>query len=123
MTAPASKSGSGPMLPLVPKAVCKFAAALGGVPLGAPVGAVVLLVAGAAWPSGLMGRVMVRPSRAPSYEASCPGSYTPPKKWIPTGGCTPTCARSAAASPNPFPPSGGSKTPNGSPASRPPAGP
>ena len=47
--------------------------------MGAPVGAVVLLVAGAARPRGLMGRVMVRPSTAPSYEASCPGSYTPPK--------------------------------------------
>ena len=28
---------------------------------------------------GLMGRVMVRPSTAPWYEAPCPGSYVPPK--------------------------------------------
>ena len=42
--------------------------------LGASVGAVVLLQAGAARPRGLMGRVMLRPSTAPSYEGSCPGS-------------------------------------------------
>ena len=64
---------------MAPRAVWKCAAALGGVPLGAPVGAVVLLVAGVARPRGLMGRVMVMPSTAPSYEASYPGSYTPPK--------------------------------------------
>ena len=79
MNAFTSKSGSGPMVPMTPKAVRNFAAALGGAPWGAPVGPVVLLVAGAAQPRGLMGRVMVRPSAAPSYEAACPGSYTPPK--------------------------------------------
>ena len=42
-------------------------------------GAVVLMVAGAARPRGLMGRVTMRPFTAPSYEASCPGSYTLPK--------------------------------------------
>ena len=79
MNAHTSKSGSGPMVPMAPRAVRTFTAALGGVPWGAPMGAVVLLVAGAARARGLMGRVMVRPSTAPSYEASCPGSYTPPK--------------------------------------------
>ena len=74
-----SKSGSSPMVPMAPRAVCTFAAALGGAPGGAPVGLVELLVAGAAQARGLMGRVMVRPFTAPSYEASCPGSYTPPK--------------------------------------------
>ena len=39
------------------RAVRKFAASLGGVTSGAPVGAVVLLVAGAARLRGLMGRV------------------------------------------------------------------
>ena len=48
-------------------------------PWGAPVGAVVLLVAGAARPKGLMGHVMVRPFTAPLHEASFPGLYTPPK--------------------------------------------
>ena len=38
-----------------------------------------LLVAWAARPRGLMGRVMVRPSTGPSYKASCPRSYIPPK--------------------------------------------
>ena len=57
-----SKFGSGPTVPMAPRAVRKFAAALGGAPWGAPVGPVVLLVAGAARPRGLMGRVMVRPS-------------------------------------------------------------
>ena len=66
-------------------AVRKCAAALGGVTWGAPVGAVVVLVAGAPRPRGLMGRVMVRPSTAPSYEASCPGSYTPPQNGFPLG--------------------------------------
>ena len=68
---------------------------------GGGVGAVVLLVAGAARPRGLMGRVMMRPSTACWYEASCPRSYIPPK-WIPPGGCTPICAPSAAASPTFF---------------------
>ena len=87
MNADTSKSGSGPTVPMAPRAVRKCTAALGGLPWGAPVGAVVLLVAGAAQPTGLMGRVMVRPSTAPWYEVSYPGSYTPPK-WIPNGGCT-----------------------------------
>ena len=39
----------------------------------------VMLVAEAARPRGLMKRVIVRPSTAPLYEASCPGSYTPHK--------------------------------------------
>ena len=73
MNADTLKYGSGPTVPMAPRPVWKCAAALGGVPLGAPVGAVVLLVAGAARPRGLMGRVMVRPSMAPSYEASCLG--------------------------------------------------
>ena len=38
-----------------------------------------LLIAGVARPRGLMARVMVRRSMAHSYEASCPGSYIPPK--------------------------------------------
>ena len=42
--------------------------------------------------------------------------HTGPPKWIPTGGCTPTCAPGAKASPTPFPPSGGTTAPNGSPA-------
>ena len=79
MNANISKSGSSPMVPMVVKAVRTFAAALGGAPGAAPVGRVVLLVAGAARARGLAGRVMVRPPTAPSYEASCPGSYTPPK--------------------------------------------
>ena len=79
MNAHTQKSGFGPTVPMAPKAVRKFAAALGWVPWGAPVGAVVLLMAGAARPRGLMGRVMVRPLTAPLYEASCPGSYNPPK--------------------------------------------
>ena len=83
MNAHTSKSSSGLMVPMAPRAVRTFAAALGGVPGGggggAPVGPVVLLVAGAARARGLMGRVMVRPSTAPSCEASCPGSYTPPE--------------------------------------------
>ena len=80
MKADTLKSGSGPTVPTAPRAVRKCVAALGGVPWGGPVGDVVLLVAGAARPRGLMGRVMVRPSTPPSYEASCPGSYTPPPK-------------------------------------------
>ena len=79
MNAHTSKPGSGPTVPMAPRAVRKCAAALGGVPSGAPVGAVVLMVAGATRPRGLMGRMMVRPSTAPSYEASSPGSYTPSK--------------------------------------------
>ena len=74
MNAHTLKSGSGPMVPMAPRVVHTFAASLGGVPWGAPMGAVVLLVAGAARPRGLMGRMMVRLSTAPSYEASCPGS-------------------------------------------------
>ena len=72
------------MMPIMPRGVHTFAA-LGGVPWGVPVGAVVLLVAEAARPRGLMGRVMVRPLTAPSYEASCPGSYTPPPNGFPLG--------------------------------------
>ena len=64
-----SKSGSAPTVPMAPRAVRKCTAALGGMPWGAPVGAVVLLLAGATGPRGLMGRVMLRPSTAPSYEA------------------------------------------------------
>ena len=41
-----------------------------------PVGAVVLLVAGAARPRGLMGHVIVKPPMASSHVASCLGSYT-----------------------------------------------
>ena len=78
-----SKSGSSPTVPMAARAVRKCAAALGGVLSGAPVGAVVLLVAGAARPRGLMVRVMVRPSTAPSHKASCPRSYTPPKNGFP----------------------------------------
>ena len=73
MNADTSISGSTATLPVAPGAVPKCEAALGGVPWGAPVGAVVLLVAGAARPRGLMARVMVRPSTVPLYEASCPG--------------------------------------------------
>ena len=47
--------------------------------MGGARGVVVLLVAGAARPRGSMGRMMVRPSTAPSYEASSPGSYSPAK--------------------------------------------
>ena len=79
MNAHTSKSGAGPMVPMLSRAVRTFAAALRGAPWGVAVGPVVLLVAGAAWPRGLMGRVMVRPSTAPWYEASCPGSYPPQK--------------------------------------------
>ena len=61
MNAHTSKSGFGPPVPMAPRAVRKFATALEGVPWGVPVGAVVLLGAGAARPRGLMGRVMVRP--------------------------------------------------------------
>ena len=56
MNADTSKSGFGLTVPMAPKVVRKCASALGGVPWGAPVGAVVLLVAGAARPSGLMQR-------------------------------------------------------------------
>ena len=80
MNADTSKSGCGPIVPMAPRAVRKCATALGGVPWAAPLEAVVLLVAGAARPMSLMGRVMMRPSTASSYEASCPGSYHPPPK-------------------------------------------
>ena len=79
MNANTLKFGSGQMVPMAPRAVRTFAAALGGAPGAAPVGPVVLLVAGAARARGLVGRVMVRPPTAPWYEASYPGSYTPPK--------------------------------------------
>ena len=79
MNAITLKSGFGLTVPMAPKAVRKCAAALGGAPWGAPLRAVVLLVAGAAGPRGLMGWAMVGPSTAPSYEASYLGSYTPPK--------------------------------------------
>ena len=79
MKAHTSKSGSGPMVPIAPRVVRTFAAALGGAPGAAPVGPVVLLLAGAARARGLMGRVTVRPSTAPSFEASCSVSYTPAK--------------------------------------------
>ena len=76
MNAHTSKSGSGLMVPMAPRAVRTFAATLGGAPGGAPVGPLVLPVAGAARPRSLLGQVMVRPSTAPSYEAPCPGSYS-----------------------------------------------
>ena len=79
MNANTSISGSGATVPVGPRAVRKCEAALAGVPSGAPIGAVVLLVAGAAGPRGLIGRVMVRPSTVPSHGASCQGSYTPPQ--------------------------------------------
>ena len=80
MNARTSKSGSGPMVRMAPRAVRTFPAALGGAPGGgAPVGSVVLLVAGAARARSLMGRVMLRPSTAPSYEACVPGHTPPPK--------------------------------------------
>ena len=60
---------------------CTGRGALGG----APVGAVVLLVAGAARPRLLMGQLMVRPSIAPCYEASCAGSFTPHENGFPLG--------------------------------------
>ena len=52
MNAHTLKSRFGLTVPMAPRAVAKCAAALGGVPRGAPVGAVVLLVAGAARPRG-----------------------------------------------------------------------
>ena len=64
---------------MAPRAVRKCAPVLGGVPWGAPVGAVVLLVAGAARPRGLMGRVMVRPSTDPRTRPPAPGHTPPPK--------------------------------------------
>ena len=57
MNAYTSKSGSSPTVPMAPGAVWKCAAALEAVPWGAPAGAVVLLVAAAVRPRGLMGRV------------------------------------------------------------------
>ena len=74
MNAHTSESGSAPMVPMDPKAVCTFAAAVPGAPGGAPVCPVVLLVARAARPRNLMARVMLRPSKAPLSEASFPGS-------------------------------------------------
>ena len=46
MNANTSKPSSGPMVPMAPRALRTFAAALGGAPGAAPVGPVVLLVAG-----------------------------------------------------------------------------
>ena len=83
MIANASKSSYGLTVPKAPRVVRKCAAALGGVPWGAPVEVVVLLVAVAPRPRGLTRRVMVRPSTAPLYADSFPRSYTPQKNAFP----------------------------------------
>ena len=79
MNAHTSKFGSDPMVPMAPMALRTLAAALGGAPRAALVGPVVLLVDGVDRARGLMGLVMVRTSTVPSYEASCPRSYSFPK--------------------------------------------